>query len=274
MIKRLYIDGYKSFKDCTINLKPLSIIFGPNGSGKSNLIDAVSFISALSQSKTIQDAFKEHRGYPLESFYYGEGGFEALMDKDSIILTIEVDVELSDITIEKVKKMILEKRKGLDEAKKKPIGFERHLRYKIVIEGFTKTGYLRVKEEKLYAIKEDGEINKRRKPFIETKERKVAVRMEGQGRPTNYDLGLDHTVVSEALYEPHYPHITAFKIESAGWRAYYLEPTMMRSAVAVQEARHISRNGDNLSAFLNVIQFENKKIFDNYVKTVKSVLPQ
>jgi predicted ATPase len=41
MIKRVGIEGYKSFLSLNIELRPLTIIFGPNASGKSNLFDAL-----------------------------------------------------------------------------------------------------------------------------------------------------------------------------------------------------------------------------------------
>ena len=56
--------------------------------------------------------------------------------------------------------------------------------------------------------------------------------MEGQAHPMYYDLGLDHAMLSMALYEPHYPHITAFRQELSTWRFYYFEPrTLMREDV-------------------------------------------
>ncbi|MFO8056899.1 MAG: AAA family ATPase, partial [bacterium] len=37
MITRIKIDGYKSFQDFELKMKPLMVLFGPNTSGKSNL---------------------------------------------------------------------------------------------------------------------------------------------------------------------------------------------------------------------------------------------
>ena len=72
MIKRIKIEGYKSFKSLDLKLSPVSVIFGPNASGKSNLCDAIQLISRMATCKTISEAFEGHRGFPLESFYYGD----------------------------------------------------------------------------------------------------------------------------------------------------------------------------------------------------------
>ncbi|MFG6281279.1 ATP-binding protein [Sphingomonas sp. S6] len=37
MMTRLAIGGYRSIRDLTLELSPLTIVTGPNGSGKSSL---------------------------------------------------------------------------------------------------------------------------------------------------------------------------------------------------------------------------------------------
>ena len=72
MITRLKVKGYKSLRDVDIHFEPLSIIFGPNAAGKSNILDALNLISRIVTKRTLKEAFEQHRGLPLESFYYGE----------------------------------------------------------------------------------------------------------------------------------------------------------------------------------------------------------
>jgi len=45
MLKRIKIEGYKSFKQFELRLRPLMVIMGPNATGKSNFLDALYLLS-------------------------------------------------------------------------------------------------------------------------------------------------------------------------------------------------------------------------------------
>jgi AAA15 family ATPase/GTPase len=83
MIRRLKVSGYKSLREVEVRFEPLSIIFGPNASGKSNLLDALSLLSRMVTQKNLKEAFEQHRGLPLESFYYGEKGYEQILGMET-----------------------------------------------------------------------------------------------------------------------------------------------------------------------------------------------
>lgn len=278
MIRRIKIDGYKSFKDFEVTLRPLSVIFGPNASGKSNLLDAIYLLSRASTCKNLKEAFDGHRGLPLESFYYGEEGYEGLLNKPQIRFSFEVDVEISPHVRQKVAEIVLEKRKGIESGEpERKIVTERFLRYRLEIEALPTTGYLRVVDERLSAIKRNG-TEKKRRPFLErvpeTEHERLHLRMEGQAHPTYHEIGLDHTIVSTALYEPHYPHITAFRMELANCHVYYLEPkNLMREEVPLAEVVSLGPRGENLAAFLNVLQRGNKRAYESFNLTLKRILP-
>jgi predicted ATPase len=278
MIKRLKVSGYKSFRDLEVRFEPLSIVFGPNASGKSNLLDALSLVSRMVTQKNLKEAFEQHRGLPLESFYYGDKGYERLLEAETAEAHFEVDVELSESTISSVEKMIADKRKGMGEKElpKKRVT-EKFLRYALTIQILTRTGHLRVTDESLKPLKRNYEV-KTRKAFLERvsvpgKDR-LHLRMEGQAHPTYYDLGLDHTIVSSALYEPHYPHITAFRQEVSTLRFYYFEPrTLMREDVPLAQIDAIGPRGENLAAFLNSIQANDGKQMEAFNLSLRYLLP-
>lgn len=278
MIKRLKVTGYKSLRDVEVFFEPLSIIFGPNAAGKSNLLDALNLISRIVTCKNLKQAFEQHRGLPLESFYYGEKGYEKLLEADTSEANFEVDVELSTSIVESMEKLITEKRKGMEpgERLKKRVT-EGFLRYASTIQVLPKTGHLRVLDESLKALKKNGEV-KARTPFLEkvsvSGRERLHLRMEGQAHPTYYDLGLDHTIISMPLYEPHYPHISAFRQELSAWRFYYFEPrTLMREDVPVAEVEAIGPRGENLAAFLNVIQAKHNEQMEAFNLSLKYLLP-
>ncbi|MFQ5823668.1 MAG: AAA family ATPase [bacterium] len=275
MIKRIKIKGYKSFKELSLELKPLTVIFGPNASGKSNFLDALYILSRAVKSKNFKEVFEGHRGLPLESFYYGDEGYEGLLKKSNLQFTLEVDVEISHIIKKKVEEIVLAKRKGINsQGLSKQIITEPLLRYRLKIEALTETGYLRVMDERLCAIKPNSEENKKRTPFLEQKGDRIHLRMEGQAHPFYHQIGLDHTIISTALYEPHYPHITAFRMELANWYTYYLEPrALMREEVPLAEIESLGPRGENLAAFLNTLKHRYAKDYESFNLSLKRMLP-
>jgi len=274
MIKRVAIKGYKSFKSLELNLRPLTVIFGPNASGKSNFLDALYFISRAVTKKNLSEAFEGHRGLPLESFYYSDEGYEQLLKKSSVRFSFDVDVELSARIIEKVENMVRGKRKGIDSTgSSKKVITENLLRYHLEIEALPDTGYLRVTDERLCAIKRNGQ-EKKRMPFLERKHNSIHLRMEGQAHPFFHNIGLDHTIVSTALYEPHYPHITAFRLELANWYTYYLEPrVLMREDVPLAEIESLGPRGENLAAFLNTLMHKYPRDYESLNLSLRRILP-
>jgi predicted ATPase len=135
------------------------------------------------------------------------------------------------------------------------------------------SGYLRVVKENLVALKSDGTLNARRRPFIEPVGRRLRLRLEGQARPTEHEVGLDRALVSTPLYPPHYPHITAFREELSRWRFYYFEPERMRNETPLKEVESLGAFGADLAAFFNTLKSTNRRQFDALNKALRSLLP-
>ena len=273
MIKRIKIEGYKSFRDLSLELRPLTAIFGPNASGKSNFLDVLYLISRAVSKRNLKETFEGHRGLPLESFFYGDEGYEQLLKKPNLQFTFEVDVEISSSVKKKVEEIVQAKRKGIDSmGLKKQFITEPLLRYRLTIEALPETGHMRVMDERLCAIKRNGE-EKRRTPFLERQEDRIHLRMEGQAHPIFHQIGLDHTIISTALYEPHYPHITAFRMELANWSMYYLEPrALMREDVPLAEIESLGPRGENLAAFLNTLKHRHPQDYNGLNLSLRRIL--
>ena len=273
MIKRVVVEGYKSFQSLSLELRPLTVIFGPNASGKSNFLDALYLISRAVVKRNLKEAFEGHRGLPLESFYYGDEGYEGILKKSKVQLTFEVDVELSPSVKNRIEEIVEAKRRGIESRTSKKIITEPLLRYHLTIEALPETGYLRVMDEQLCAIKRNGE-KKGRNPFLERKENSIHLRIEGQSHPFYHKIGLDHTIISTALYEPHYPHITAFRMELENWFTYYLEPrVLMREDVPLADIESLGPRGENLAAFLNTLKHKHGKDYESLNLSLKRILP-
>ena len=53
MMTRLAIGGYRSIRDLTLALSPLTIVTGPNGSGKSSLYRSLRLLADVAQGRLI-----------------------------------------------------------------------------------------------------------------------------------------------------------------------------------------------------------------------------
>ena len=218
MIRKFRVTNYKSLKAVAVVLPNLVVVFGPNAAGKSNLFDALNLFSRLVTKKNLKEAFEGHRGVPLEAVHYAKGGIASLNEQEYHIISFSADVELSDAVIRKVEARVRELRRGIDDnettASKKGVITHKYLRYEVELQVSSRSGQVRVVNERLAALKRNGE-EKSRTSFIEKSETKISLRMEGQAHPTFHDVGLDYTVASTPLYAPHYPHITALRRNSS-----------------------------------------------------------
>jgi predicted ATPase len=274
MILRVRIQNYKSLQDVDIPLRPLTVIIGPNAAGKSNLFDALGLLSRIATWDNLKEAFEPHRGTPLEAFTLPDGGVEELLKRESVRFTLEVDVELSRAAIEAAEQQIIQLREGLESSTvhKRRIT-ERLLRYRVTVEMMTKSGVLRVVDEKLEALNRDMTPASRRRPFIEKVHNRIHLRMEGQAHPSYFEVGLDHSIVSRSQYPPHHPHITAFREELARWRFFFLEPGLMREEQPLERVVTLAANGANLAGFFNSLKASQPKQFDASKRLLAVLVP-
>ncbi|MDY0221509.1 MAG: ATP-binding protein [Desulfobacterium sp.] len=88
MIKELNLKNWKSFKDSTLYIDPLTILIGTNASGKSNLLDAFVFLSRVSAGVGIFQAINGDVNLPLL-----RGGMEWVCRKPENQFSLEILVD-------------------------------------------------------------------------------------------------------------------------------------------------------------------------------------
>ena len=281
MLRRIKIQGYKSLVDLEVNFEHLAVLVGPNASGKSNFLDALHLLSRVATSRTLKEAFEPpYRGHALESFTFGEEGIKSLLEQETVAFSIEVDVQISPKIVENVNQQIQKMRRvPLDEEesvsrRSPPTVRSQNLRYRIEIEMLPKLGTLRVADEYLAALNATGEVNQKRKPFLEQIDNQLHLRMEGQARPAHYERGLNYSILSMAHYPPHHPHLVAMRQELASWFTFYFEPReRMRLPNPVKEVHHIGLMGEGLAAFLNTLRGLNPRQFESIEKSLHAMIP-
>lgn len=278
MINRVRIQGYKSLSDFEVDLMSLSVVFGPNAAGKSNFLDALHLLARMVSMRSLADAFEApHRGTPLESFSFGIDGIPGHLEKESLRFSIEVDLTLSEQSIKRVEKRVFEQRRGVAESHSRYTRIIKNpnLRYRLKVEIVPKTGVLRVVDEFLCALNQDGTHKKSRRPFLEKKGMYLHLRGENRGHPVQHEIGLDHTIASQSNYEAHYPHLAGLREELAGWSFFYFEPReRMRARSPVKEVRSIGLMGEDLAAFLNTLKAKNRRQFDAIGRALHSLIPR
>lgn len=278
MIRKFKVTNYKSLKDIDVTLPNLVVVFGPNAAGKSNLFDALNLFSRLVTKKNLKEAFEGHRGVPLEAVHYSTGGVASLSSQEYHVISFSADVELSDVVISEVEARVRDLRRGIDDtepaASEKSIITHKFLRYNVDIQVASRSGQVRIVNERLAALKRGGD-EKARTPFIEKSGSKISLRMEGQAHPTFHDVGLDYTVASTALYAPHYPHITALREELSRCHFYYFEPReLMRQGNAIADVTNIGPRGEDMAAFYYTLSERNKPQFNALKLAAAQVLPR
>lgn len=273
MIKKIQIKNYKSLKDVEVTLSNLKVIFGANAVGKSNLFDALNLLSRLVTQKNLKEAFAEHRGMPIEAVHYSKGTMAEL--QKTHIISFVVEVELSDTVVQKVETQIRELSQDMDsEIQTKNQITARLLRYEIDLQMELNYGQMGVVNERLTSLAQEGSKT-HPQPFLEKIENQLHLRREGQSRPTVHQMGLDHTIVSTALYPPHYPHITAFREEMSHCHCYYFEPReLMRAGNSIAQVTHLDSRGGDLAAFYHTLSHQNPPQFQALKLAAKQLLPR
>lgn len=281
MIRRVCIRGYKSLRDAEVRFPgALTVVMGPNASGKSNLFDALSLLSRLALSPTLEEAFRDHRGRIAEAFTFPAGGLGEALARDALACSFEVDVELSDAVVLATEEEVAKARSVFEEAKPERAAkvVERHLRYALAIEYRPKQKLLRVSDESLCALKKSGELRDTRAPFLarvgEGRRKAIGLRLEGQdARPAEFELGGSATVVSRPHYAPHYPHLAATRRELAGWRFHQLEPRAMRGESDLKVVSTPGSFGEDLAGFYDTLKARDPRRFAALERELAALLP-
>ena len=92
MIKEICFKNWKSFKETTLYIDPLTILIGANASGKSNIVDGLDFLNRIANGQDFQKALNgEGKNLSIR------GGVEWAARKPYKEFTIEVLLSENDI---------------------------------------------------------------------------------------------------------------------------------------------------------------------------------
>lgn len=279
MITKIYIDGFKSFRDFTMEFTPLTVVAGINASGKSNLFDALQLLARLAESD-LRTAFGEQRGTARELFtYYGEERYA-----DTMIFQVEMLLN----------RQVQDPYEGEAELKYTRLRYELHIKRRQNERGMEN---LYVVFEELVTLKHEEDVwvkthipretldywrpkvttGKRGTPYITTDEKlgTVEIRQDGkQGNKQTLKIGALQTVLC-GVSSINFPHAFAAKEEMKSWKFLQLNPADLREPTLQQPNTSyvITPTGENLAAALYRIQEDDAYSLVEMSRTLNRFLP-
>lgn len=104
VIESVRLTAFKTFRDATLPLQPLTVLIGRNGSGKSNALDGLEVLARLAEGEDIRDALEGRRrdsgpirggieGCPPHNERSFKLGCTVTAEDGSIDLDVEIEVE-------------------------------------------------------------------------------------------------------------------------------------------------------------------------------------
>lgn len=281
MITRIEIDGFKSFKNFSMEFTPFTVIAGINASGKSNLFDALELLSRLSVME-LRDAFPDTRGTVNELF--------TLIDEDTYVDTMSFAAEL--LVERKVKdnwgleaeiksprlryELKIERKKNLRGFEELSISHEYLNKISTDEDSWSKTFIHRLKQNLWKSTQKGGSSN----PFITTENinglPSIYIRQDGgQGGKATPAKTVSQTVLS-GVNSIDFPHVFAAKEEMLNWRFMQLNPEDLRQPTK-QDAKmsyDITHSGANLASALFRMKEEDEYVLVEISRELIKFLPE
>jgi predicted ATPase len=264
MLTRLKVSGFKNLVDVDVRFGPVTCIAGANGVGKSNLVDAITFLSALADSPLIDAALSVRdigaRTGDIRSLFHRVGN--------------EYDDEMS-FEVE-----MIVPRKGTDDLGQEAEATITFLRYALRLayrkdEGPRSLGGFEIVKEELSHIKlgdahkhllfphsprlwrKSAVTGERRTPFFistsgEGSSRAIKVHQDGgsSGKPRSFlAFNLPRTALS-AANAAESPTALLARREMQSWRLLQLEPSSLREPDPFTAPTELRSDGAHLAATL------------------------
>lgn len=258
MLTRIEIDGFKTFRDFSVDLLPFQVILGPNAAGKSNLFDALHLLSRLAEAD-LQTAFQDLRGEPAEMFTIAS--HSGPVNEMSFAVEVLIDPVVRDPWGVPVRPKHTRIRYELKLARRTARGVER----------------LYVTDEAASPIMvRDDRWTKKAPSLSKPFRNKYVKRVRSRATPW-LATNLEHDPPSFEIYQDgragrkrpadaaestnlsgftsaEFPHLFALREELRSWRFLQLNPEGLRRPNAKLTSNRLTHDGSNLAAVLARIE--------------------
>jgi predicted ATPase len=264
MLTRLKVKGFKNLVDVDIRFGPFTCIAGANGVGKSNLFDAIRFLGALADDRSLVEAAKsvrEGRTADVRSLFHriGDQHADRMFFEAEMIVPLEGDDDLG----QHAKASITFLRYTLElayrgESSKRSVGGleleQEKLEHINLGDAKKNLWFPHSKEWRTSAIS-----GRRTSAFISTEgegdQRKVLLHQDsgdhkGGGRPTpRLAASMPRTLLSVANAAENKTALLARR-EMQSWRLLQLEPSALREPDEFTAPARLGSNGAHLASTL------------------------
>lgn len=250
MITRIEIDGFKSFHNFAVNLRPFQVLVGGNGVGKSNLFDAIMLLSHLARYDNLYDAFYQVRSGNIgELFTRHPNGDRSTKMRFAVEMLIDKSIR-DDLGIGK---KITENRQRYE------LIIERHLegdipRLYVTHEQLTSIptssdqwAKALIPDSHEWIIRSIG----RRAPYISTTDGMIYKHQDSrsgakQGTPVER---IERTILS-TISSTEYPTAYGVRREMMKWNFLQLDPVGLREPTHLYSIDTLNMDGSNIAAVL------------------------
>lgn len=259
MLTKIHIKGYKSLRDATVQLSPLTVFLGKNNVGKSNLFDALRLVSNLAKMPVISAfAPAQHRGDPNESFFKGDGAdmrSGELSPNVSMQFSLELDLSAAEHPYQKGESLT-------------------HVlfKYDVTLQYVFETGGLTLVSETLSGRTKDG---RKSKPFIEQQNGKTIVnRDSGSGSNRKFESPSNRSVLLMIDDPELYPSVCAVREELASWKFFRFEPQALREPSQKINIAELEMDGRGLSGFYDALRRTDERRFEAAIAGLRRAIPE
>ncbi|WP_326555036.1 AAA family ATPase [Micromonospora sp. NBC_01813] len=261
MLTRIEIDGFKSFRDFTLDVPPFLVIIGRNAAGKSNLFDAIQFLSRLADDPLLEAA-QQMRGEVPDLFHRHTDSSQMP------VMTFAVEVLLGS--------SVTDAFGDTAEVNHSRLRYELAIELRLTSSSGTRRPY--VVREAAYRIPKSDDAALRAsiprwkqvasyrgggRELLETEQDEqgravFSIRQQGnQGRKRKLPAtAATATVLSSLTTATDFPLLYALKRELQSWRLLHLDPSALRTPDSYDDPDSLAPNGAHLANTLRYLAAE------------------
>lgn len=285
MLTRIEIDGFKTFRDFSLDVPPFLVILGRNAAGKSNIFDALLFLGLIAD-ESILEAARRTRGDVAELFHRQSDGTR--LNRMRFGVEVLLDRHVTDAFGDRSRVSHSRVRYDVSIELRETSSGERPFVYNESVSLIRRDTDSWMKQFApsmrralaTYSSRSSADLLKT-DATDPTRLRFRIFQERSQGRPRELPANeATATVLSSLTTANEFPLLYALKRELQSWRLLHLDPTALRDPDSYDDPDAISPNGAHLANTLRRIGRETETpdrpngALNDLIADVSAVIPE